>query len=54
MFPHLFEVQQPIGIALVRLRGTGKNGHTHIIHVQTTSGVLRSPRVGKATMKSRL
>ena len=31
-----------------------KTGSAHMMHVQTTSGVLRSPRVGNATMKSLL
>ena len=55
MFPHLFKLQQPAGIGLALKRHQAvKKEHAHMIHVQTTSDVLRSPRVGKAIMKSEL
>jgi len=54
VFPHLFKVQQPVGIPLAKYHQTVKTERAHMMHVQTTSHVLRSPRVGNATMKSRL
>ena len=53
MFPHLLKVQQPVGIRSVKRETRQQRAveRAHMIQVQTTSDVLRSPRVGKATIK---